>query len=164
MGDSLDEIRQQYQTPDGRLEMRPYIVTVTEEEPEKEKQNGWKSILEKEPVRQYSNFKKLVNRVQNNEIIYARGKMKELRNALKQGERTAESFVYFNKMEDVMLENLQENTYHCDQIASGEGLERKLFIKIKEGKNESTDGEKHSVIFDALEICDTYFGFKEERQ
>ena len=164
MGDSLDEIRQQYQTPDGRLEMRPYIVTVTEEEPEKEKQNGWNSILEKEPVRQYSNFKKLVNRVQNNEIIYARGKMKELRNALKQGERTAESFVYFNKMEDVMLENLQENTYHCDQIASGEGLERKLFIKIKEGKNDSTDGEKHSVIFDALEICDTYIGFKEERQ
>ena len=88
----------------------------------------------------------------------------EIRNALKQGERTAESFVYFNKMEDVMLENLQENTYHCDQIASGEGLERKLFIKIKEGKNDSTDGEKHSVIFDALEICDTYIGFKEERQ
>ena len=60
MGDSLDEIRQQYQTPDGRLEMRPYIVTVTEEEPEKEKQNG--GILYRERTsKTVLKFKKLVN-------------------------------------------------------------------------------------------------------
>ena len=57
MKDTLDEIRDQYNTVDNyRLELRPYVVM-----PEKSK--------DKEKIRQYCYFKKLMNDMRKNEIL-----------------------------------------------------------------------------------------------
>ena len=146
--DSLEEIRKDYQTEKGeKLEMRPYLV---EAEP---------GVWKKEKARRYENFKKLITNLQTAEIAYARGKMKELRSALKKGEQAAEVFVKFNKIEDIALVGYQGiyEQPETDQVATGKGLERKLFLK-------TADGMKRSTIFDALEVWDTYIGFEEEKQ
>ena len=146
--DSLEEIRKDYCTESGeQLEMRPYIVEASPE------------ILGEEKIRRYENFKKLLTHIQTEEIAYARGKMKELRSALKKGESAAETFVKFNKIDDIALEGYQGiyEDLKLDQIATGKGLERRLFIK-------TADGESRSTVFDALEVWDTYIGFEEEIQ
>lgn len=122
----------------------------------------WKQapeILGEEKIRRYENFKKLLTHIQTEEIAYARGKMKELRSALKKGESAAETFVKFNKIDDIALEGYQGiyEDLKLDQIATGKGLERRLFIK-------TADGESRSTVFDALEVWDTYIGFEEEIQ
>lgn len=140
MKDNLEEIRQEYETLDEkRLEMRPYIVCASDR------------IKEMEPVRNYANFRKLVKKIQNNEISYARGKMKELRSVLKRGEKATGYYLEFNKIEDIMLESYQEiyKKISIDQIGSGKGLERKIFL-------ETADGMERSILFDALEVSDTF--------
>ncbi len=150
MKDSLEEIRKDYITETGeRLEMRPYLVATTDPE-----------IWENEESRRYENFKKLITNLQTEEIAYARGKLKELRSALKKGKEAAEIFVKFNKIEDITLEAYQGiyKKTETDKVATGIGLERTLFLDT----NQKT--EKRSTIFDALEVWDTYLGFEEEKQ
>ena len=140
MKDTLEEIREDYETFDGkRLELRPYIVAATDE------------INKKEPVRNYANFRKLITKIQSNEIAYARSKMKELRSVLKRGEESARYYLKFNKIEDLSLESYQGiyEKVSMDQIGSGKGLRREVFIK-------TADGVDRSLLFDALEISDTY--------
>lgn len=146
--DTLEEIRQNYIALDGNhLEMRPYIVEASDK------------IVEKETIRRYTNFKKLILSIQNENIAYARGKMKELRTVLKEGKSAVVSFTRFNKLEGIGLEGYQGiyEKVSTDKIASGEGLDRRLFI-------ETLDGIERSTIFDALEMWDTYIGFEEAEQ
>lgn len=103
MGDTLDEIRKFYIASDGEhLERRPYIVKAPRE------------IMEKEPIRQYEEFKRLQERIQSKEIDYAKGKMKELRRALKLGAKETEYFLKFNKLKD--LEERAEKSLLFDVI------------------------------------------------
>lgn len=146
--DTLEEIRQDYQTLDGkRMELRPYIVSASDK------------IMKKETIRRYENFKKLILAIQDEKIAYARGKMKELRTVLKEGETAATSFTKFNKLDEIALEGYQGiyKEVSTDKIASGEGLERKLFVRTQ-------DNVERAAIFDALEVWDTYIGFEEAEQ
>ncbi len=138
--DTLEEIRSDYKTEDGkRLELRPYIVTATKE------------IEEKESIRQYSKFKKLITNIQNQNIDYAKGKLKELRSILKLGETESLGYIQFNKIEDIALEGYQDVFVELDYnvVKMQNGLERKIFVSTE-------DGESRSILFDAIELLDTY--------
>ena len=140
MEDSLEKIREQYRTLDEKqLELRPYIVSAPE------------SILKQESIRQYAKFKTLEMNIQNNEIAYARGKIKELRSALKQGEKETRHFLQFNQIEDLMLDSYQGIFVDVDykHTFEGDGLERKAFVK-------TNDGVERSLVFDAIEVLDTF--------
>ena len=164
MGDTLSEIRQQYCAADGnRLEMRPYIVKVNQikDVSGKEKEPSCKEISNDIPW--YSEFKSQVERIQKREFIDARGKMKELRNVLKQGQEATKAFIQFNKMEDVMLSGMQKNMTDHNKVGTGQAQKRELYPAMRNGlKDERTT--VRSAIFDALEIFDTYIGFEEDAQ
>jgi len=147
IGDSIKELRRKYTTADGnRLEMRPYIVSATE------------SIREKEPVRWYENFKKLVLKLVSEDISYARSKIKGLRTALKQGETQAKHFLNFNGIEDIMLDSYYDIFKEMDnsRIGTGYRMERPVFVN-------TYDGLLRSFLYDAVEMMDTYIGLEVEQ-
>ena len=143
--------------------MRPYIVKVNQikDVSGKEKEPSCKEISNDIPW--YSEFKSQVERIQKREFIDARGKMKELRNVLKQGQEATKAFIQFNKMEDVMLSGMQKNMTDHNKVGTGQAQKRELYPAMRNGlKDERTT--VRSAIFDALEICDTYIGFEEDAQ
>lgn len=122
--DTLKEIRNQYITADGNhLEMRPYII------------NAGSDVNKKEKVRTYDNFKSQIGELQKQDFDYARGKLKELRSVLKQGETATQSYIQFNNLS-------------------------KDFGTFQAG----FDGIKRSQIFDALEIADTYISLEDPKE
>lgn len=140
MRDSLEEIRGTYLAFDGKqMEMRPYIVTAPD------------FINQKEPVRQYANFKNLITQLVSRDISYARGKLKELRSALKQGETGARYFMKFYKLEELILESYYEIFKDIDyfKVGTGQEMERPIFI-------QTSDQKFRSYLFDAIELIDAY--------
>lgn len=122
--DTLEEIRENYLTADQKyMNLRPYII------------NADADIMKKEPIRQYRIFKKLMKILWNQEDSLARGKMKELRTALKQGEKATETFLKFNKMTDISI--------GCPEV------ENKSFLTTQ-------DGVTRAVLFDAIEVVDAF--------
>ena len=107
--------------------------------------------MKQEPYRQYVNFKKLMKRIQENEIEYSRGRLKELRNVLKQGEVATRRYLRFHKIEDIGRDSYQDIYTEADNcgIGTGRKLERKIFL-------ETTDGISRSVLFDVIEALDTF--------
>lgn len=147
MGNSLEEIRRKYLALDGKqMEMRPYIVTAPD------------CVNQKEPLRQYSNFKKLITRLTSEEISYARGKIKELRTALRQGETDARYFMKFHKLEEITLESYYDIFKDMDYFKAGTGqaMERPIFV-------QTADGRYRSYLFDAIELIDTYLDLEDLR-
>ncbi len=143
--DTIQEIRQEYAFGEnGTLELRPYIVDAP------------KDILRKEPFRQYQKFKKLITKIQSQEIEYARGKLKGLRTELKRGEKAVDYYLKFNKLEDLMLDAYQGVYVDVDytKVGSGHGLERSLY-------RNGADGITRSLVFDAIEMMDNYLPFRE---
>ncbi len=142
--DSLEEIRAEYAFGEkGTLELRPYIVEASEE------------ILRREPVRQYRNFRTLITKLLSLDIAYARGKLKNLRPVLKQGEEAARHYLQFNQIEEIARDGYQ-GVYANDRlegIGIGRGLERKLYVT-------GEDGKKRSLLFDAIEMMDTYIAME----
>lgn len=137
--DDLSDMRQKYETADGgTLELRPYLLSA---EPE---------LWEKEKTRRYSAFRKLVALLQNEKEVYARGKIKELRGVLKEGEKATEYYLQSSLMDILDMDifedkNISEQTR---QIGTGKGLERRVFVEV--------GGKKHSLYFDAIEVLDTF--------
>jgi hypothetical protein len=138
--ENLGEIRKMYDTIDGkRLELRPYLIS------------GDKELMECEQIRRYDNFKKtsqiLKRDTQTGKI--PRGKLKELRNALKEGEQSAEYYMKSNLIYDLALIDYEGKKIDTDKIASGKGMDRKVFV-------QTADGKERSLLFDSIEIMDTY--------
>lgn len=143
--DSIEEIRRNYWTKDGnRLEMRPYIVSAP------------KAVIQKEPKRQYANFKKLIKQLCSQEDAYARGKIKELKSALKKGELQARHFLQFNKIESIISESYYGiyNEMDYSRVLTGQEMEKPIFIK-------TSDRKCRTFLFDAIEMMDTYIGLEE---
>lgn len=143
--DTLEEIRDSYQMKDGgRLELRPYIISVSEE------------LKDKETVRLYKNFRELICRIQTEEtsgnaISYARSKLKNLRSVLKEGEEETLYYMKTNHMEQLAIDSYYDIYQKTDssKIGTGKGLEGKVFV-------ETADGVRRSLLFDAIEAVDTY--------
>ncbi|WP_031556045.1 Cas10/Cmr2 second palm domain-containing protein [Oribacterium sp. FC2011] len=140
LSDTLDEVRHDYLCDDGsRMELRPYIVC------------GDDSVIKEDPSRDYKYFKKTICSIQDGNIGYASGKIKGLRNAIKQGEKSTYTYLKKNLMNELALDAYQ-GTYTKPEIKGigiGEGLERKVVI-------ETADGVKRSILFDAIEMIDTF--------
>jgi len=153
MKDSLEEIRETYETmeEDGEikqdysgkkrkhLELRPYILL------------DKKGLLKHEPIREYQKFRRLMIKIQTGDIGYARGKMKELRQYLKEGEQSTKYYLKTRQMKDLDLLGYQDIFVSVDysRVATGESLERKTFV-------ETADGQKRCLYFDAIEMLDTF--------
>lgn len=131
--DSAEEVRNHYISEDGKyhLEMRPYII------------DGPLDIVDdnRNKPRNYSVFKKLIVKLMtgsdNDNDDVSKGKIKNLRGVLKQGEAETMHYVNFYKLWESFIEN-------PDQI----------FVRTK-------SGEKHAKYFDAIELVDTFIPFVE---
>lgn len=127
MANGLMEIRNQYINQDGcHLEARPYLVC------------GDKHLMDLEKVRRYEYFRNYMISMQKKEII-ARSKLKGLRNVLKQTTNAAEVYQETNLMGNIFWKACDD--YHL--------REKSIFYK-------TADGEKRSLVFDAIETMDTY--------
>ncbi len=156
MKESLEEIREMYKIEDptdpSHLELRPYIVDMVEA-PESIKEN----IKKKEDLRWYENFKKLMKKFSNEEISYARGKIKELRSYLKQGENAAKYYMKCNLIDELSLIGYQGIFREVDpeKAFTGTPLERNIF-------EQTHDEKKRCLLFDAIEILDTFIALDKE--
>ncbi|MCI9005617.1 MAG: hypothetical protein HFH39_10345 [Lachnospiraceae bacterium] len=131
MENGLSQIRRQYQNREGgRLEMRPYLVC------------GDAAFLAKENIRRYEHFEGFITSVQEQEIA-ARGKLKSLRAVLKDEERTGVNYLKSNLLEDMVWQARE-----CYELKEKDQSE-KLFY-------QTFDGEKRNMLFDAIELADTY--------
>jgi uncharacterized protein YwbE len=138
--DNLAKIRKMYDTLDGkRLELRPYLISADDE------------LMACEQYRRYDNFKKISEILKRDTKTgkIPRGKLKELRNPLKEGEQSAEYFMKSNLIYDLTLSCYEDTDIDTGKIARGKGMDRKIFVT-------TADGRDRSLLFDAIEIMDTY--------
>lgn len=143
--DDLSDMRKNYETADGgTLELRPYLLKA---EPE---------LWQKEKIRRYSAFRNLIGILQSKNEIYARGKVKELRGILKEGEEATQYYLTSSLMDTIDLDIFEDNDINkqLKLIGTGQGLERRAFVDV--------DGKRRSLYFDAIEMIDTFISLDEE--
>ncbi len=139
--ENISEIKDMYNTDDNkRLDLRPLVVCG-------ENNNS---------IVQYFNFKKLTLEFQNPKASYARGKLKELRNVLKQGENSTKYYIQSKKLEDLMLNPLYGI---FKPITTDEELKTKL-EKTVFIKTSTTEDKERCLIFDSIEILDNYIAME----
>lgn len=92
--DTLKEIRKGYETKDGQqLEGRPYLVS------------GSSKNMPVEDIHRYENFKKQITYIMKDESC-ARGKLKEMREVMKQGQDELKYYLDFNRMQDMAFDKI----------------------------------------------------------
>ena len=129
VADSLDDVRAAYKVTDGtHKELRPFII------------KGDGKVLSKDPSRDYSIFKKLVIGMKNDDQSFARGKIKQLREAISRGENIVELYLTQNLMGDLKYDGYPEKGAYVT----------------------TSDGVKRSKFFDAIEILDTFLPLDSE--
>ena len=144
IGDSIEEIRRDYRTEDGAsLELRPLLILAGEE------------ISSAEPIRRYDAVKRLLELIKQKGDDDIRSKLKEMRSAMKQGEAAVDYYIRFHKLEEVTVNTYQDIFCQMDlsKIGSGEGLEGRSFVR-------TNDGMLRNLLYDAVEIMDTYIPFE----
>ena len=137
---SVEEIRQQYLTDDGKnLELRPFIV------------GGDEMVVNKEKVRLYDNFRKLYSKISTKDDGYAHSKLKQLRPILKQGEDASRIYLKYNRIDNIARFSYVDIFEEIDigRIGTGQVQEGRIFVN-------TTDGKERSILFDAIEIMDNY--------
>lgn len=135
--EKLSEIREAYITDDGAdMVLRPLVVI----NPDNER-------VEKELT--YDYFKQTCLSFQKNNDNISRSKLKELRNAIKQGEIETEYYIKKN-----MMKNMMKN------ITGKDGV---LFREIARSRAKDAVSVRHSLIFDAVEAMDNCYFLEEGR-
>ncbi len=146
--DSISKIRENYVTTDGnQLELRPYIIAAP------------RNIMDDKTyvARKYSSFKRSILTILADESKYGTGKVKGLRAALKKGETATKNYLSFYQMEQILIENRPRNEEiseeDIEQFFTGQAKKREAFIG-------QPDQKKHSTLFDAIEMMDTYLAIE----
>lgn len=149
----LSDIREDYLTEDGqRLELRPVAVTSPN--------NIAKDI---DPARTYGFFRAMCAALKGDYGEIARGKLKELRTALKQGETETEYYLADRRVYE-LLNHVFEATYRSDDerweryrelLSEGTPIKKKAFITL------AGEEAKRSLFFDALEMIDHFTPLEE---
>lgn len=152
MGDTLTEIRKQYEVSDMencRLELRPYIVHETLKAPQHQRE------LE---LRSYNHFRKLVVMLIRKDYEMGRGRLKNLRTVLKQGEAAVKNYIQFHKLQESLLDTYYGKFVPLDTTGIGSGTENELpvYVSVSESAHE-----RRSYLFDAIEMMDTFLVLKE---
>lgn len=142
--DSLSDIRMNYIAQDGcHIEMRP--VSVLDINAQSHGQG------DEYDLRSYGEFIRVINAIRNEYRNVPRGKLKQLRNALKQGE--IETRFYFSDKQicGLLEATLPEKEKASSEIIRGGNVERNAFVEI--------DGVKRCMFFDAIELIDHFIAF-----
>ena len=143
----LTDIRENYLTGDGnRLELRPVAVLAP------------KGVGN--PYRRYDYIARMAAQFAESSANVARGKLKELRTALKQGEVETEFYLRQKEISDLLYAPFRAKYGEKDRFDSyrrtlqtGKRENRAAFQKI--------DGAKRCVFFDAIEISDHFDPIRE---
>lgn len=143
--DSLSELREDYRTEDGcRLELRPMAVVLPE---------GVGDGCA--PQRKYPYFRKLCAAMRGEYGRIARGKLKDLRTALKQGEVEGEFFLQDKEIDDLLYRPLEAACSLKEWME--EAKDKRAFGSFEEEKKTV----KRCLFFDAIELIDHYQPFEE---
>ena len=147
--DGLREIREDYNTEDGnRLELRPVTVIVPENT----------SLPENMAVRSYAYFRSLCGALHGEYGKIARGKLKDLRTALKQGETETRFYLADRQISDLLYHPFDARYQNADTYHRA--LKRIMTWRVSEAKEAFTapddTGIKRSLFFDALEMIDHF--------
>lgn len=151
--DSLTEIRESYNTEDGnRMELRPLVVV----NPDSCRVNE---------VCTYEFHKAMSRILQTQRDDIAKGKIKEFRTALKQGEVESDYYIRKNRINEMLLygfnalpdyKNEKYNKY-VEIIKGNSGIDKNIFVEVERyGKTE-----KRSIFFDSIELIDSCVFFAE---
>lgn len=147
--DSLAELREDYACEDGgRMELRPAAVLV----PDGCGDPG---------VRTYAFFKSLCQALQDERGKVARSKVKELRQAFKQGRLESEYFLHDKEILDLLYHPFEAEyrspdrrwAYYRDMIRKEEKTRKEAFREM--------DGVSRCLFFDAIEMMDHFTAFEE---
>ena len=148
--DSLEGVREEYEALDKtRLELRPYLI---------EKATAAK-VLDMEKTRRYGNFRRLILYLDSDRLAYARGKIKGLREAIREGETASKYYMKVRLLEDFAAAGHmreEEAQLDADTLAglfSGKPDTRMLCA-------DTRDGKRRSLYFDAIELLDTFIGLE----
>ena len=162
-------MRQDYETEDGnRMELRPVLVVVPEEVA-KSKEEEKKLPEEVVAFRHYGWFRVLCSALQGEREKTARGKLKELRTAIKQGVVESQYFMKNHQISRLM-EHAFDARYRNDQarweklvrmLQQKEGAEQELFW---EEPQQEQPGVKRCLFFDAIEMMDHWTSVEERAQ
>jgi hypothetical protein len=102
VGDSLEQIREEYLAEDGKnLSLRPYLVDAKQQ------------LMEENQNRTYRKFRELAEELKQDNL-YSRGLIKNLRNVLKQGDVATTYYLKFHCM-DALL-NKQEELFDAIEV------------------------------------------------
>lgn len=154
--DGLSAQREDYLTDDGcRMELRPVTVLVPE--------NVDQAKLDEMTagVRTYDFFKAMQKAVRGEYGKVARGKLKGLRTAIKQGQVATEFFLHDQQVLDLLYHGFtskyrseEERSREYQKLRDGEGqLQKELFTEVH--------GEKRCLFFDAVEMIDHFKALEE---
>ena len=143
----LSEVRQEYVTEDDkRLELRPVTVIVPEELEEK-------ALQATDGIRDYGFFRSMCKAMKGEYGKIARSKIKELRNAMKQGKVESDFFLQEKEVGNLL--------YHCIAAGSPRSAEksqaRQFLERLEKGQKTvflPFDGEDRCLLFDAIELID----------
>lgn len=147
MKDSLTELRKDYACEDGsRMELRPVAVIVPDGcgDPD---------------IRNYQFFRTLCIAIGKERGKIARSKIKELRQALKQGVLESEFFLHDRQISDLLYHAFeaeyrspdQQWAYFDDVIHKRAEFPKRAFQEM--------DGESRCLFFDAIEMVDHFMAF-----
>ena len=147
--DNLSELREEYITEDGNhLELRPVVVVNPHS-------------VKTDPIRDYKFFASMCKLMHARKNV-SRGKLKEWRTALKQGELETKFFLHDQEIEDILYHGF-EAMYRTNEEKNDEILQ--ILKNGKEMQKEpfrNYDGEKHCIFFDAIEMMDHAIFFEGE--
>lgn len=144
--DRLEQLREDYNTEDGcgRLELRPYVV-------KGESDNIYK-------VRRYEFFKAMAGSIASEAGKTARGKIKSMREAFKQGELESEFAMHDKQIEELLhhvtTSKYAENWINKMVMSNGDDSLRHAFEDCGE------NGMKRCLFFDSIEIADHFIAFE----
>lgn len=150
MEDSIKDIKKDYIAKDGtNLMLRPYFVGCKDEKIS------------------YENFRRLVIKFQEErkkrDMDMSRGKMKGLRDALRQGEVAAGRYIVSNRISDIYITPMEEYNNFLENREGSIGLKemenvvKSMYIEKSEAGSKK---EKKCILFDPVEIMDTFIAIE----
>lgn len=162
--DSLAGLRQDYETEDGaRLELRPVTVVIPPQTVPEERRQA---------LRSYTYFSRLCRFMRGEYGNVARGKIKGLRSAMKQGEQESAYFLQDKEIKELLFHPFNAVCQSWEEQAvqyraafdSGAAVRPKeVFAAFSEPDPEGgMTSVRRSLFFDAIEMIDHFVSLEEE--
>lgn len=154
--DGLDALRRDLETEDGnRLELRPVVVRIPE---------GLDAAARTGGVRTYAFFRAMCRAMQGERGKTARGKIKELRTAFKQGEVESRFFLHSKEIRELLHHSVEAEFVGEKRM---EEYRRVLFgektgFDLEPFRQIGGEAFKRCLFFDAIEMIDHCEFFDEE--